>query len=408
MRRLELDILYWSTRAAILFLLPPFISDLSLYRDYAHKLLLEGQIPYRNWDFEYPPLAYPLMLLPSLFQRWLGFTSLESYRALFGLLLLPMDYFLFRRFRASPPFRGAAFAYVLLTSSMCLLLFDRFDLVVGFLVALPFLLPAGDGKFILSWGLGGALKLVPLGLAPFPPFGWRPFRFLRFLAYGALISLPLLLSCAAAALLSGGKISFLSHHSSRGVQVESLVGSLLMAAQAFFGLVNTSVQTNFGAQHIGEIPGVVEASRVLFYGTLAFSYFFLWWERKRRDELVGSWILLLGFVAFGYVLSPQFMLWLIPLGLCAAGRVRPDRRALWLGVFSLAVVATGAHFRHYWSYVNLNHLSVAAVLGRNVSLALLWALSWRWMRSPEADFSLENSGLNEGAASGSPAGSSAP
>ena len=386
-RRLELDILYWCTRAAIILLLPLFISDVYLYEEYANKLLREGLIPYKQWDLEYPPLAYPFMLVPGLLHKWLGLHGTESFRVLFGLLLLPFDFLLFRFYRSFPPFRGAAFAYILLTTAMGLLVFDSFDLVVGFLLAFPFLVRSGgeprDWRFLWAWGLGGALKLVPLALAPFPPLFWKEFRFSRFLKYGLLISLPFAIACGSAALLAGGKISFLSHHSERGVQIESLVGSVLMGAQSYFKLVNTAVDTNFGAQHIGDVKGAVTSSRVLFYGTLALAYFFLWWGRRSRDSLISSWILISGFVTFGYVLSPQFLLWLIPLALIAACRVPAGgKRAIWLLTFCSAVLLTGVHFRFYWDYVNLYRLSVSAVIVRNLLLILLWGLSWRWMRAP--------------------------
>ncbi len=393
MRRLELGILYWSTRAALILLLPLFISDVYLYEDYAQKLLKDGLIPYSQWDLEYPPLAYPLMLLPGLVQKWLGFASTESFKAFFGLLLLPFDWWIYKSLVKSPPVRAAAFQYILLTCAMGLLTFDRFDIAVGFMLVLPFLgyrrRPSEDDSsngpqdsdFIVSWGLGGALKLVPLALAPLPVLSWKKFSLWRFIKYGVLMSLPIAISCAAAAALAGGKISFLSHHSERGVQIESLVGSLLMAAQSFFNLVDAGVQSNFGAQHIGDVKGAVLGSRILFYGALLVSYLGLWWRRRVMDSLSSSWILISGFVTFGYVLSPQFLLWLIPIGLMAASRVPAGRkRAAWLLIFSFAVVLTGIHFRFYWDYVNLYRLSSAAVVGRNGLLVLLWGLSWCWMR----------------------------
>lgn len=385
MRRLELDILYWSTRAFVLLLLAPFLTDTYLYQQYSLSILRDGHIPYKDFAFEYPPLALPLLVLPGLAQKALGLDGLNSFRLLFGLLLLPFDFYLFRALRARPPFPRAAFAYVMLTAFLNQLLFDRFDLLVGFLLAFPFLSgkPESWGRYSLSWGLGGALKLMPLALLPLPPLfsGLRPWG--RTALYLAATALPLGLSCLAAAWVGEGKISFLSHHAGRGVQVESLVGSLTMAAQAFFGLVQSNVDTNFGAQHIGELPGLVLASRVLFLGSLAFTYFFLWFGgRGKRDVLTGAWLLVLAFVAFGYVLSPQFLLWLVPLGLCAAARLPGARRLPWLCVLGLATLLTCVHFHFYWDYVNLNRLSVAAVVARNALLVLLWALSWRWMRAP--------------------------
>jgi hypothetical protein len=384
LRRYEQDILYLSTRVAILLLLPPLISDLSVYQEYAHNLIPGGRLPYLRWDFEYPPLAYPLMLLPSLLQGLLGLRDTESYRIIFGLFLLPFDLLLYLRFRRHPPIPGAGFFYVLFSSFLALLLFDRFDLVVGFLLAWPFLAGPSDARLALSWGLGGALKLVPLSLAPLPAFCWAreraPGRWRRIALYSAAVGLPILLSCGAAALLSQGKISFLAFHSQRGVQIECLVASALLLAKSVFPVLPVTVGSSFGAQHLGAIPAVVGASRALFWGMLLFLYLDLW--RKPRDLLAGSWLVILGFVTFGYVLSPQFLLWLIPIGICAAARVPEAKRSAWLWVFGLALGLTGAHFRYYWDYVNLNPVSTVVVFTRNLLLVLLWWLSWRWMRPP--------------------------
>ena len=172
MRRLETDILYVVSRAALLLALPIFISDVGLYQEYARRFLVEGVLPYAGFDFEYPPLAYPLMLIPALLLKILGTGDTAAYRFFFGLVLLPFDFLIFRGFRVRPPFRGAAFSYVLLTSGLGLLLFDRFDIVVGFFLAWPFLGQPSDARFAWSWGIGGALKLVPILPAPFRALDW--------------------------------------------------------------------------------------------------------------------------------------------------------------------------------------------------------------------------------------------
>ncbi|MGZ3657878.1 MAG: hypothetical protein ACXVCS_20145, partial [Bdellovibrionota bacterium] len=184
----------------------------------------------------------------------------------------------------------------------------------------------------------------------------------------------------AVAAVAGGKISFFSHHSERGVQVESLIASGVMLLQAFTGLIKVGVDNNFGAQHLADIPGLVLASRILFVGALLGSFAALWCDRSRRDSLSGTWLLMLAFVTFGYVLSPQFLLWLVPLGICASSRVEESRRPCWLGVFSWVIILTGVHFRFYWDYVNLHHVAVLMLVTRNVLLLVLYGLSWAWMR----------------------------
>ena len=176
--------------------------------------------------------------------------------------------------------------------------------------------------------------------------------------------------------------------SDRGVQIESLVGSGMMFLKAYTNLIQMKVDWNYGAQHLSPIPGLVLASRLLFFGSLSFTYALLASPRLRRDTLAGAWLLMAGFVTFGYVLSPQYLFWLEPLAIAAASRVEAGwRRSLWLSIFAAAVVLTASHFRFYWDYVNLQRFAVTLVLIRNLLLVTHWALSWRWMRpvaAPEA------------------------
>jgi len=383
----ELDVLFVGTRFAMLFLLPLFISDVGIYQNFAHNLFADGKLPYVGWDFEYPPLALPFVLIPGLVSKLLHQTSTESFRIVFGALILPFDFLLYRAFLLRPPIKGAAFAYVTLTSALGLLLYDRFDIAVGFALAWPFLTNPSEERFWLSWGLGGALKLVPLVVAPTRVLDWEGSnldKLKRLVIFGVLSALPLLLCVATVAAVAGGKISFFSHHSDRGVQVESLIASGVMLLQAFTGLINVGVDNNFGAQHLAEIPGLVLASRILFFGSLIGSFAALWCDRARRDSLSAAWLLMLGFVTFGYVLSPQFLLWLLPLGICAASRIEESKRGRWLAVFSWTIIFTGVHFRFYWDYVHLHQLAVLMLVTRNVLLVGLWGLSWAWMRPEKA------------------------
>lgn len=388
LRRRELDILYVATRVALLFLLPLYISDISIYVGFAAKTVNEGLVPYRDWDFEYPPLALPFMFLPALAQKIFGASGAENFRVFFGFLLLPFDYLLFRTFVRMPPIRGAAFAYVMLTSALGLLLFDRFDIAVGFVIAWPFLGPRTDRRFWLWWGLGGALKLVPLALAPTRLLDWEGTsreKFPRLVKLGVFATMPLALSIAAVAAVAHGRLSFFSHHSERGVQIESLIGSAVMFLQAFTSLVKVGVANNFGAQHLAEAGALVTASRALFYGALSGTFVAIARDRRRWDSLSASWMVISAFVTFGYVLSPQYFLWLVPIAVCAASRVPEGRkRTIWLGLFAWAVILTGIHFRFYWDYVNLHYLAVSAVLARNALLLALWGASWAWMKAPSA------------------------
>ena len=60
-------------------------STMDLYFDYGSRLRA-GQVPYRDFVLEYPPLAAPLFWLPALVAA-----DLTAYRAAFALQLLAID-----------------------------------------------------------------------------------------------------------------------------------------------------------------------------------------------------------------------------------------------------------------------------------------------------------------------------
>jgi hypothetical protein len=79
------------------------------------------------------------------------------------------------------------------------------------------------------------------------------------------------------------------------------------------------------------------------------------------------------FIAFGKVLSPQFLIWLIPLVPLVRGR----RGCAATALLTVALVLTQVWFpRRYWDYVNAFH-NADAVLARNLALVtLLVVLAW--------------------------------
>jgi hypothetical protein len=104
----------------------------------------------------------------------------------------------------------------------------------------------------------------------------------------------------------------------------------------------------------------------------------LWFARRPRDTetLVRACVAAVClFVAFGKVLSPQYMIWLIPLVPLVRGR-----RGLVAGaVFALALVLTQLWFPdRYWNLVyGFGGYESALVLVRDlVLLALLAVLAW--------------------------------
>ena len=377
LRRLEAELFFWGIRLVVLFLFPVYISDVGVYQGDMAKVLEAGMLPYRDFPFEYPPLTFLLLLLPSLAQHAFHLLGQAGYRLVLGLLMLPFDYALFRGILRKTPIPSAGFVYICLTAMLPYLLFDRMDLAVAFFLAAPFLYDKAG--FCLSWALGGALKLVPALLLPFRALAedWSWAKRIGFVTLGFV---PIFLSFALAFALSG-EASFVAYHQKRGVQIESLVGNFMLVSQALGFFPQVDIQSAFRSQQVVGVPGLWETAKVIFWIATAAPYLFLAWLLLRRkiSVLSAAWLQLLGMIAFSYVFSPQYFLWLIPLALLVAAELSGARRDLFLYLFLSCVAITGVHFHYYWIYANRYPPSLYLLMGRNLLTVGLWALSWYWL-----------------------------
>jgi hypothetical protein len=114
-------------------------------------------------------------------------------------------------------------------------------------------------------------------------------------------------------------------------------------------------------------------------------------RRPSRDALViASLAIVCAFVAFGKVLSPQYVCWLLPLAAIAAARGAPLGAAL----TALAALATQLWFPdHYFDVVTQHAWAVVAVGVRNVILLLALAATARALaRSPSRAAAAPRSG----------------
>ncbi len=92
--------------------------------------------------------------------------------------------------------------------------------------------------------------------------------------------------------------------------------------------------------------------------------------------------LILAFMTFGKVLSPQYFIWILP----AIALVIPERRALGLLLIG-ALVLTQIEFpANYWSFVYLDRGAVLLVVARDAVLCVAFALSlWHLWRAARRD-----------------------
>jgi hypothetical protein len=371
--------LFWVLRFVMIFLLPAFISDLEKYLYDASLVLDSHLVPYRDFPYEYPPLAYYLILAAVRIARALSLTGEVGLRICWSIFILPLDYLLFRAFQKKPPIPRAAFLYTYLTFLLAPLLYDRLDLLVAFAIAAPFLFSKQQSSYLYSffWGFGSALKLVPGMFIPFLLIRARGAVSKIHLCKILLWALAPLMASILFVWLISGRVSFLTYHQLRGLQVESMPASVLLLFRKM-QWIDLKIETAYGAQQIAGYTGITTAWKVIFFAQLLVSFFALAWRSYRRTIQLESavWLLLLSFITFNYVLSTQYVLWLIPMGLIAAQNLAEKGRTRFVGILYAMVIATSAHFLFFWYLAQLRWPSVLLLLTRNALLMALLAVSW--------------------------------
>ncbi|MFL5952214.1 MAG: hypothetical protein ACJ74M_11485 [Gaiellaceae bacterium] len=370
------------------------IIDTPVYQRYGNEIA-HGHVPYRDFQLEYPPGALPMFALPGLVSHGghdqdvrPGFRrTFETLMWMCGAIaLLAMAYTL-------RVVGGALWAPLLCAAlaplALGTVILSRFDLWPAALAAAGLAALVGRrfrvGHVLL--GLGAAAKFYPAVLVPLAvAYAWKT-RGRReglvglALAVGvfALLFLPFVV------LAPGGVWHSISVQLGRPLQVESLGAAFLLVAHNVFGFALAG-ETSHGSQNVagtaahvlGAVTTVVQAGVLLW----------IWWTFARgpataRGLVRSSAAAVCAFVAFGKVLSPQFLIWLIPVVPLVRGR-----RGLWAGVLLLvALVLTQVWFpfRYFRLALDFEPGLSWVLLARDLTLvALALLLAWpahTWRRS---------------------------
>jgi Glycosyltransferase family 87 len=345
------------------------IADTPIYERYG-EAMTNGEVPYRDFRVEYPPAALPVFLLPAL-----GEGDSDRYRRRFEGLMAGLGVACVLLVAAissslwAPIFVGAA---PLLLGSVYLSRFDLWPAALT-LVALG-LLVAGRARLAAgALGVAVTAKLYPAVLAPIAVAHiWRT-RGRR----EALISTAIFLGVIAAivvpffAISPGGVWDAFWQQASRPLQIESLGAGLLLAAHHAFGL-DLTMESSHGSQNLaGAGPDALAVLSTLAQAAVLVALW-IWYARgpaTRERLLVACAAAVCAFVAFGKVLSPQFLIWLVPLVPLVRGR----RGLVASAVLALALVLTQLWFPYrYWELaLEFDAAASWLVLARDLTLVAL-------------------------------------
>jgi uncharacterized membrane protein len=342
------------------------IVDTPFYQSYGLQMRL-GALPYRDFQVEYPPGALPAFLVPTYFGQPTFFASYATWFARL-MLLCGLGCLVFVMLsRASWRSIGLVAVSPLLVGY---LLETRFDLWPALFVSAAVAAFLHD-RYRLGWfalALAVTAKLYALVLIPIAVV-WTLRRRGRAEA-GAGIAIFVVTVAAVfapfALLAPHGLWESLWAQVSRPIQIESLAGALLST----FGhprevLSNNSVSLS-GHGWLQALTTVIEV------GCLAALWVGFARGQAEEDRFLRYCAgCVAAFVAFGKVLSPQYLIWLVPLVPLVRGR----RGLVASGLLALALVGTQFYFTASRYRALQTHFDYAwIVLARDLVLVALLAV----------------------------------
>jgi hypothetical protein len=356
---------------------------LEIYFEYANRAM-QGEIPYRDYLVEYPPLGFLLFLVPRLFVS--GFAA---YRVAFGVVLLLFNavaVLLVARHVASTegvdrvPSRLAW--YTAFFGCLCPLLMGPYDLApmaVGFAAA-HFWFAGRNALGGVLAGAGVLLKIFP-GVVAAPALvweivHWRETRGRGFLAFLGTIAVGVALWVG----LGGARfVDSLRYHTERGLLLESLYAGILMLIGKAIG---NPVTWSYHHKALHIIPEWGDPLARLTLPIQVAALLLVMWQYRRsgmKDGVRYAGAAVLAFMVFGKVLSPQFLIWLIPFVTVLGGPM--GQRARW--IYLLACMTSTLIYPLMGLRLILEYNNLGAMILLNYRNALLVGLYFLLLFGPE-------------------------
>jgi Glycosyltransferase family 87 len=359
-------------------------ADTGLYMDYGTRIA-HGAVPYRTgFSFEFPPGAIPPLAVPALpgshYVSWFKAFEVVCGLAAVTAVAYALGETSVQRRLVAIVLTGAA------PAALGPIVLNSFDLWPAALAAWAVALAVrGRPRWALALlGAATAAKLYPVLLAPglftYVMRSHSRREAIRALLGGVAVVVAVFLPFAAIA--PGGLRFSLREQATRGLQVESLGGSILGVAHRLGGGFHVTVsQAPFSFDIAGGTARSLAA--VLSLAVLAAAAT-AWWlldqrcvERDRTLQAVAATAV--GFVAFAKALSPQYLLFLVPLvpladSLAASG----------LLVLALGLTQVWARFPE--PFLQITHLGTViwAALARNLVLVVLYGTLLAGLRARRA------------------------
>ena len=388
-----------ATRALMLWLLThdqyPLLGRGGVAREvwklYFHwyGLLRHGAFPSGDQLWQYPPGAGAVLLSPALVP---GLTYFQA----FVVLTLVTDAVIVVALARAGTRRGSTLlGAALWTAGLPLLLhipLARYDVqVTAFAVISLLAVPRHARTSGVFAALGALVKVWPALALIGTPRG----RTTRQAWTAALVTVVTLLAVVEA--LFRNPFDFLRQQGGRGVQIESLGGTVLMFARRAGWPVRTRYQ--YGAvEFVGPHVHLVAVGSLVLTGA-AFALLLLWRLQNRRwtpatpyDAALTAVLL---FTVTSRVISPQYMIWLVGLAAVCLTSRHTTQRPVALLLLAATAVSAVEYPAYYGEVINSTWTGCVLMLARNgllmsaavVSLVRLWRSGHPLAERPETDAS---------------------
>jgi len=322
--------------------------DVHLYQGFA-EAVFDGRVPYRDFFMEYPPGALAVFLPPAAFGSSHYIDAFKCLMALCGVATLFLVATLLVRVGV-PATRLWAGVLLFALSPLALgpISLNTYDAWPALLTvaALSLLLAGRDVAAFALLGAAFAAKVYPVVLIPPAAiFVWRlrgRASALRGLA--AFVAVAVLFLVPFVVLAPHGLAESFRAQAARSLQVESLAGSLLAAADRT-GVYSATVvhRTGHAISYdlVGSLPETlaVLSSIAQALAVITVAWLFLRGRDDPRRLALAFAAAIAGFLAFTRFFSPQYLVWLLPF-------VPLLEPAAWV-VTATALVLAQVWFFHY-------------------------------------------------------------
>jgi len=302
--------------------------DVGRYHDFAN-LMGHGDLPYRDFYFEYPPGAIAAFLAPLA----VGGTSdynlaFKLLVALCGLVLLAALVGILGVLTADRLHTVLVLGlFILMPVSLGAVVLNRYDIFPALLLVLALLalLRARGRTAFALLAVGCAVKIFPAVVLPVAALHVLRTRgrdeLIR--VAGVFLGVSLVLFVPFAVLAPGGLGYSFYTQIIRKLHIESLGASVLLAADNIGVYTTTIIPGKPGSIDLdGAVPTVLGAVTTLaLLGALAAVVVLYLRAAESPELLVASFAAsVTAFVVFSKVISPQFLVWLVPFVPLVAGR----------------------------------------------------------------------------------------